>query len=90
MGELPEVPDLLTEEDEVFLPNDVEDGDVGEVDEVVGAEEVEDDEPPLVAPRTVVFTTLSLLSLLCIASHIHVDGTFKVYIINKHFRELLN
>ena len=78
MGELPEVPDLLTEEDEVFLPP-VEDGDIGEVNEVVGAEEVADDEPPLVAPRTVVFTTLSLLSLLCIASHIHVDGTFKVY-----------
>ena len=52
-------------------------------DEVLlhGEGDAEDDaEVPsrLVAPRTMVFTTLYLLSLLCVASHVHVDGTFKV------------
>ena len=62
--------ELLTVEDEVFLP----------VDEVETEDDVNEAASPsrLVAARTVVFTTLSLLSLLCVASHIHVDGTFKV------------
>lgn len=72
--------DLLTE-DEVFLPaDDVEvDLPADEVDVDLPADEV-DDAPPsrLEAARTVVFTTVTLLSLLCVASHVHIDGTFKV------------
>ena len=47
-----------------------------------GEGDAEDDaEVPsrLVAARTMVFTTLTLLSLLSVASHVHVDGTFKVH-----------
>ena len=66
--------ELLTVEDEVFLP----------VDEVETEDDVNEAASPsrLVAARTVVFTTLSLLSLLCVASHIHVDGTFNLLAIN--------
>ena len=62
--------ELLTEEDEVFLP----------VDEVAAEDDVNEAASPsrLDAALTVVFTTLTLLSLLCVASHIQVDGTFKV------------
>ncbi len=57
----------------MFLPAD-------EVELDLPAEEVEVDDAPsrLDAARTVVFTTLSLLSLLCVATHVHIDGTFKV------------
>ena len=62
--------DLLTEEDVVFRP----------VDEVAAEDDVNEAASPsrIDAARTLVFTTLTLLSLLCVASHIHVDGTFKV------------
>lgn len=62
--------ELLTVEDEVFLP----------VDEVENEDDVNEAASPsrIDAARTLVFTTLTLLSLLCVASHIHVDGTFKV------------
>ena len=46
---------------------------------------------PFKPERVLVFTTVSLLSLLTIASHAHIDGTFKVSYcilieINIHFK----
>lgn len=41
--------------------------------------------PPLRPERVLVFTTLNLLSMLTIASIVHVDGTFKVSYSFQHF-----
>ena len=68
-------------------------GSDNELDGLLGADELVDDVfremeegedanqslgPPLKPERVLVFTTLNLLSMLTIASIVHVDGTFKV------------